>query len=164
MKELTQVRDTVVAALNEAGLTALAAFPDQRARQYDGAVAAVAVGAAEGKTVGFCNYFGEVYDETLGTVQELYGKQIEGDITVAIRAERAEDCESGCCLAAEVLLGRLPAGIRPGELRWEALGWERTTGMFLRRGSLRCQAVFTACAQEDGEVFLDFILKGVRQD
>ena len=71
MKELTQVRDTVVAALNEAGLTALAAFPDQRARQYDGAVAAVAVGAAEGKTVGFCNYLGEVYDETLVTVQEL---------------------------------------------------------------------------------------------
>lgn len=164
MKELVQVRDAVIEALNEAGLPALTAFPDQHAKQYDGAVAAVAVGAAEGKTMGFCNYLGEVYDETLGTVQELYGKQLEGEITVAVRAEKAADCESGCCLAAEVLLGRLPDGIRPGELRWEALAWERTTGMFLRRGVLRCQAVFTACAQEDGVVFLDFILKGVRQD
>ena len=164
MKELTQVREAVIAALKDAGLTALAAYPDQRAKQYSGAVAAVSVGAAEGKTMGFCNYLGEVYDEAVGTVQELYGKLLEGNITVDIRAERAADCESGCETAAEVLLGKLPSGIRPGELRWDALQWERTTGMFLRSGSLRCQAVFTAQGQEDGEVFLDFILKGVMQD
>ena len=58
MKELVQVRDAVIEALNEAGLPALTAFPDQHAKQYDGAVAAVAVGAAEGKTMCFCNYRG----------------------------------------------------------------------------------------------------------
>lgn len=164
MKELTQVREAVIAALKDAGMTALATYPDQRAKQYSGAVAAVSVGAAEGKTMGFCNYLGEVYDEAAGTVQELYGKLLEGNITVAVRAQRAADCEAGCEMAAEVLLGKLPSGIRPGELRWDALKWERTTGMFLRSGSLRCQAVFTAQGQEDGEVFLDFILKGVMQD
>ena len=164
MKELTQVREAVIVALTEAGLTALTAYPDQRAKQYSGPVAAVSVGAAEGRTMGFCNYLGEVYDEAAGTVQELYGKLLEGNITVDIRAERAVDCESGCETAAEVLLGKLPSGIRPSELRWDALQWERTTGMFLRSGSLRCQAVFTAQGQEDGEVFLDFILKGVMQD
>lgn len=164
MKELMQVRDAVITALNDGGLTALAAFPDEKAKRYSGAVAAVAVGGAEGKTMGFCNYLGEVYDETAGTVQELYGKLLEGDITVSVRAERAADCETGCETAAEVLLGGLPEGIRPGELRWDALKWERATGMFLRQGNLRCQAVFTARTQEDGEVFLDFILKGVMQD
>ena len=127
-------------------------------------MAAIAVGAAEGKTLGFCNYLGEVYDDAAGTVRELYGKQLEGDITVDLRAERAADCETGCQQAAEVLLGGLPSGIRPGELRWEALSWEKATGMFLRKGSLRCQAVFVAQSQEEGEVFLDFILKGVMQD
>ena len=163
MKELTQVRDAVVAALGDAGLTAVAAYPDERMKKYSGPVAAVAVGAAEGKTVGFCNYLGEIYDDTVGTVQELYGKLLEGDISVSIRAERAADCERGCEAAADVLLSGLPEGIRPGELQWEALKWERNTGMFLRQGKLRCQAAFTARAQEDGEVFLDFILKGVMQ-
>ena len=47
------------------------------------------------------------------------------------------------------------------ELAWEALQWERETEMFLRRGRLRCRALFVAQAEEEGEVFLDFILKGV---
>ena len=109
------------------------------------------------------NYLGEVYDEASGTVQELYGRQLEGDITVSVRGERAADCEAGCETATDVLLSRLPAGIRPQQLSWEALAWEKNTAMFLRKGSLRCQAVFTARAQEDGEVFDDFILKGVLQ-
>ena len=164
MKELMQVKQAVIDALNGAGVMAIEAFPDSRAKAYAGAVAAVAVGAAEGKTMGFCNYLGEVYDDEAGTVREIYGKQLDGSITVDIRAERAVDCEAGCQQAAEVLLGGLPSGIRPGELRWEALGWEKSTGMFLRKGSLLCQAIFVAQSQEDGEVFLDFILKGVMQD
>ena len=161
MKELVQIRTAVVNALREAGLTALEAFPKGEMKRYGGAVAAVAVGAASGGALGFCNYLGESWDEESGTVRELYGKQLEGEITVDIRAESAEACEKGCETAAEVLLGGLPAGIRPGELRWEAICWEKHTGMFLRKGHLQCRAVFIAREKEDGEVFLDFILKGV---
>ena len=132
MKELMQVKQAVIRALKDAGVTAMEAFPDSRAKAYPGAVATVAVGAAEGKMLGFCNYLGEIYDPEAGTVRELYGKQLESDITVDLRADRAADCEEGCQRAAEVLLSGLPAGIRPGELRWEALVWEKTTGMFLR--------------------------------
>jgi len=164
MRELTQVRDAVLSALNSAGVQALAVFPADRAKRYSGAAAAVAVGAAGGKALGFCNYLGEVYDAEAGVVREVYGKQLEGIITVDIRAERAADCEAACETAAEVLLGGLPSGIRPGELNWEGLCWEKETGMFLRRGSLRCQAVFVAREQEDGQLFLDFILKGVMTD
>ena len=164
MKELVQVKEAVIRALKDAGITAMEAFPDNKAKAYPGAVATVAVGAAEGKSMGFCNYLGEIYDDETGTVQELYGKQLEGDLAVDIRADRAADCEKGCQQVAEVLLGGLPAGIRPGELRWEALVWEKATGMFLRKGHLLCQAVFVAQSQEDGELFLDFILKGVMQN
>ena len=163
MREMTQIRDAVIRSLQTAGLQAVASFPAERMKDYDQAVATVDVGAVEGGVLGFCNYLGEVYDDAAGMVQELYGKLLEGDISVSIRAERAADCERGCESAAEVLLSGLPEGIRPGELKWEALKWERSTGMFLRQGKLRCQAVFTARTQEDGEVFLDFILKGVMQ-
>ena len=163
MKELIQVKQAVVQAMNHAGVTAMEAFPDAKAKAYSGAVATVAVGSAEGKTLGFCNYLGEIYDDAAGTVRELYGKQLEGDISVDIRASRAADCETGCQQASEVRLGGLPNGIRPGELRWEALVWEKATGMFLRKGHLQCQAVFVAQSQEEGEVFLDFILKGVME-
>ena len=164
MKELIQVRQAVLNALKEAGVTALEAFPDSQVKAYSGPVATVAVGAAEGKTLGFCKYLGETFDAEAGTVRELYGKQLEGDIAIDIRGNRAADCEVGCQQATEVLLGGLPSGIRPGELKWEALQWEKSTGMFLRRGVLRCQAMFVAESQEDDKIFLDFILKGVMRN
>ena len=86
--------------------------------------------------------------------------RLEAVISIEIRGQRAADCEQGCETAAEVLLERLPAGIRPGELNWEALTWERETGLFLRRGRLRCRAYFLARAEEGDTVFLDFRLKG----
>ena len=155
-----EIRDAVVSALAAEGVAALDAYPDQRARRYGCPVAAVAVETAESRTVGFCNYLGEVFDTGAGAPRELYGKQLEAVISIEIRGQRAADCEQGCETAAEVLLGRLPAGIRPGELNWEALTWERETGLFLRRGRLRCRAYFLARAEEGDTVFLDFRLKG----
>ena len=156
----SQIRDAVVSALAAEGVAALDAYPDQRARRYGCPVAAVAVETAESRTVGFCNYLGEVFDTGAGAPAELYGKQLEAVISIEIRGQRAADCEQGCETAAEVLLERLPAGIRPGELNWEALTWERETGLFLRRGRLRCRAYFLARAEEGDTVFLDFRLKG----
>ena len=46
MKELAQVRRAVIDALNAGGVTAMEAFPADRAKRWPGAVAAVAVGAA----------------------------------------------------------------------------------------------------------------------
>ncbi|SFP19261.1 hypothetical protein SAMN05216343_10453 [Oscillibacter sp. PC13] len=161
MRELIQVRDAVITALQKAELPALTAFPAGRAKQYGGPIAVVGVGAAEGKTMGFCNYLGESYDASAGTVRELYGKQLEAEISVDIRGSRAALCEDGCETAADVLLSGLPEGIRPGELRWEALKWEKETGMFLRQGYLRCRAAFIAQDSDDSMAFLDFQLKGV---
>ena len=109
MRELSQIRDAVVSALAAEGVAALDAYPDQRARRYGCPVAAVAVETAESRTVGFCNYLGEVFDTGAGAPRELYGKQLEAVISIEIRGQRAADCEQGCETAAEVLLGRLPA-------------------------------------------------------
>ena len=161
MKELRQARDAVIGALNQAGLTALAAFPPGGVREYRGPVAAVAVETAQGTALGFCGYLGRRVDQETGESVEVYGKRLDGVVTVDVRGTRAADCEAGCETAAEALLGRLPDGIRPGELSWEGMRWEKETGMFLRRGRLQCQAVFVAETAEDGGEFLDFMLKGV---
>lgn len=161
MKELAQVRTAVLEALQQAGIPSVERFPSERARAYPGAVAAVGVGAAGGKTAGFCHYLGETVDPQTQAVRERYGKALSGQIAVELRAARAADCEQGCETATEALLGGLPDGIRTGELTWEGIIWEKATGMFLRRGSLACEALFLAeCEAESGE-FLDFRLKGV---
>ena len=161
MKELMQIRDAVIRALRQDGLTAMEAFPPERIRAYEACAVAVDVGTAESGVLGFCNYLGELYDSETGTVHEIYGKQLGAEILVDVRARRAEGCRLGCQQAAEVLLNKLPSGIRTEELAWEELRWEKETEMFVRRGRLRCQAVFVAQSDEDGETFLDFQLKGV---
>lgn len=161
MKELSQIRMAVLDALRGAGIQAMEVFPGKQAMAYSGVVAAVGVGAASGKTAGFCHYLGEMKDPETQAVRERYGKELFGQITVELRANRAADCERSCETATEVLLGGLPEGVRTGELTWEAICWEKTTGMFLRRGVLECRALFLAeSAVESGE-FLDFRLKGV---
>ena len=85
MRELNQIRDAVLSALRAEALTALEAYPDQWAKRYDCPVAAVAVETAESRTVGFCNYLGEVSDPETGQVRELYGKQLDAVIAVDIR-------------------------------------------------------------------------------
>ena len=154
----------VLDALRGAGIQAMEVFPEKQAMAYSGVVAAVGVGAASGKTAGFCHYLGEMKDPETQAVRERYGKELFGQITVELRANRAADCERGCETATEVLLGGLPEGVRTGELTWEANCWEKTTGMFLRRGVLECRALFLAeSAVESGE-FLDFRLKGVMSE
>ena len=133
MKELSQIRMAVLDALRGAGIQAMEVFPEKQAMAYSGVVAAVGVGAASGKTAGFCHYLGEMKDPETQAVRERYGKELFGQITVELRANRAADCERGCETATEVLLGGLPEGVRTGELTWEAICWEKTTGMFLRR-------------------------------
>lgn len=163
MKELRQIRDAVISALKAGGLEAEAAFPGKWAAERKTPLASVSVGAAEGRALGFCGYLGETRDKD-GQVREVYGKRLEGAISVEVRARRAADCEEGGETAAAVLLGKLPEGIRPGELSWEALAWEKQTGLFLRRGTLKCEALFLAEAREEEPEFLDFVLKGVLRD
>nr|WP_325211338.1 hypothetical protein [uncultured Oscillibacter sp.] len=162
MKELRQIRDAVISALEAGGLAAEAAHPGKWAAERKTALATVSVGAAEGRALGLGGYLGETRGED-GQAREVYGKRLEGVISVDLRAQRAAECEAGAETAAAVLLGKLPEGIRPGELSWEALAWEKQTGLFVRRGRLKCEALFLAEAGDEGPEFLDFILKGVLQ-
>ncbi|WP_352416678.1 hypothetical protein [Oscillibacter ruminantium] len=159
MNGLNQVRDAVISALKSAGVAAVPAY-EGNAKKYAGAVAAVDVATAEGKAVGLSSYLGESWDEKNGTVRELYGMQMEVTISLSVRAERAEICETAMETAVGALMGGLPAGLRLGKMSWSGIAWDKTTGMFLRKGSAACRAAFLAEDSDETGNLLDFILKG----
>ena len=161
MSGLNQVRLAVIGALERAGVKAVPAF-EGKAKRYHGAVAAVDVGAVSGKPVSLGSYLGQVYDEEIGTVRELYGCQLDVTLTIDVWAETAADCETACEKAADVLLtGNLPTGLRLQEQSWEAIAWDRNNQMFLRKGKVGGKGYFTASLDEESAQLTDFNLKGV---
>ena len=79
MKELSQIRNGGAGgAARRPGFRLWRQFPEKQAMAYSGAVAAVGVGAASGKTAGFCHYLGEMKDPETQAVRERYGKELFG--------------------------------------------------------------------------------------
>lgn len=164
MNGLEQVKSAITEALRQAGLDAQAAFTPGWAKKYRVPVAAVGLRTGESRGGALGSYLGQRMDpETLGS-REIYGIRLELTLSLDIYCP-AEAGSAGCDSALEtlhqVMLGGLPAGLRPTELRWEETSWDEETSMFLRRGSLSCSAFFTAETSEDGLLLSDFILKGV---
>ena len=135
MKELRQIRDAVIGALRDAGLEAEAAFPAKWAAERETALATVAVGAAEGKALGLCGYLGQTRGAG-GEIREVYGKRLEGRITVDLRAARAADCEDGAETAGRWLMGTSPgsAGLGEGDGAVPAAGRAPVRGAVPGRG------------------------------
>ena len=130
MKELSQIRMAVLDALRGAGIQAMEVFPEKKAMAYSGVVAAVGVGAASGKTAGFCHYLGEMKDPETQAGRGRYGKELFGQITVELRANRAAKRPPRCCWAGfrrESAPGNLPgrpfAGRRPRECSCGGAFW-----------------------------------------
>lgn len=161
MTGLNQIRTAVLSTLTDAGLTAVAAW-DGAAKRYDGAVIAVDAAEVSGRPMALGGYLGEIYDSESGTVRELYGRQLDVALSLDVRAPGAAACESACEAASDALeVGGLPSGLRPGEQKWEGIVWDAENRMFLRRGTVRCRAWFTAGSDPETGALLDFTLKGV---
>lgn len=159
MNGLGQICAAVITALQDAGITAVAAY-EGRAKRYGGPVAAVDVESAAESAPGMGNYLGQTADSETGEIREIYGWQMDAKILLEVRAPEAAACEQTMETAADVLLGGLPSGLRPQEVTWEGISWDKLNGMFLRKGTLRCRAFFTAESEEEAGTLLDFILKG----
>jgi hypothetical protein len=63
-------------------------------------------------------------------------------------------------VAADVLMRGLPSGMKLVQMSWAGISWDKTTGMFLRRGQAGYKAVFLAEDQGESPALLNFILKG----
>lgn len=159
---IEQVKSALCAALEKAGLEARTAYAPGRAAAYEKPVAAVGLRRGESRSGGLSSYLGR--QRSGSEWREVYGLRMDLTLSLDLYAP-AELGAAGCDAALEVLhrvmLEGLPAGLRAKELSWEETAWDKKASMFLRQGSLTCEAVFTAEAEEDGALVSDFILKGV---
>ena len=164
MNGLEQVKTAIARALEQAGTAARAASAPGWARSYEEPVVAVGLRTGESRGGAMGSYLGERVDPETQACREIYGMRLELTLSLDIYSPPglgAAGCDSALETLHQVMLGSLPSGLRPTELRWEETGWDEDTSMFLRRGSLSCTAFFTAQAEEDGTLISDFILKGV---
>ena len=159
---IEQVKTALGSALERAGLPARMAFAPEKAGAYDTPVAVIGLRRGESRGGGLSSYLGR--RKTGSEWREVYGLRMDLTLSLDLYAP-AEMGAAGCDEALEILhrvmLEGLPAGLRPKELSWEEAVWDQETAMFLRRGSLSCEAVFTAQAEEDNVLVRDFILKGM---
>lgn len=163
MSGLEQVKSALVEALDRAGTAARGSFEPGWAQAYDRPVVAVGLRTGESRGGALGSYLGERVDPATQARSEIYGMRLELTLSLDIYCppgRGAAGCESVLETLHRVVLGALPSGLRPVELRWEETAWDEDTSMFLRRGSLSCSAFFTAQASEDGVLLTDFILKG----
>lgn len=165
MTGLEQIKTAAAETLRAAGMRAVTEYEPERLGAYDEAVAVIGVKEAESRELGFISYLGESLDEERGTVVERYAKRMEAVLSLDIYAPRsvgASGAETAMERAAALLTEGLPSGLRIGRAAWGQAEWDQRSGMFLRRGTLDCQALLIAEAdpEEDG-LILDFILKGV---
>ena len=164
MNGLEQVKRALADALEAAGTATVPAFTPGWAKSYGAPVVAVGLRTGESRGGAMGSYLGERVDPETQAREEIYGMRLELTLSLDIYSppdQGAAGCESTLEQLHRVMLGSLPSGLRPAELRWEETAWDKDTSMFLRRGSLRCSAFFTAKTDEDGALISDFILKGV---
>lgn len=166
MTTSSQVSGALAFRLREAGLDAVEAYEREHFRESGGAVVAVRARETKLERAGLTDYLGERYDAALGCMVEVYGLCLQLTAALEVYAPRAlgaAGCDAEAERVTEALLTGLPEGLRLEDIAWEASGWDKVYGRFVRRGTARCTAYFTAEADERSAVLTEFILKGVRR-
>lgn len=163
MSGVELVRRAVLERLAACGVAAEAAYSRDWAGRYAAPVVAVGVRSCVSGPAGLGSYLGEEQDSG-GRCRELYGRQAELVVSLDAWAPR-ESGAAGCLRTLEAAHDALTetalAGLRPGEMDWGEVGFDRDTEMFVQRGSLRCTAFFTAAVEAETGLLLEFRLKGV---
>lgn len=165
MTDLEQIKTAVAETLHAAGMKAVTEYEPGMAREYAEAVAVVGLAEAESGTLGCQSYLGQELDQETGAVVERYARRLEATLSLDVYAPKsagAAEAERAMERAMEILTKGLPSGLRIARAVWEQVRWDEMSGMFLRRGTLKCGALLIAQgdAGESG-LILDFILKGV---
>lgn len=167
MSALSQVTEQLLSAFRQAGLEAVESFSQKDLPRYQAPVLALAAGQVQSGTLGMLDYLGEEVDQWGVCIGSVYGMRLELWLEMEIYApgrEGGRGCDEAVETALQVLQQKLPSGIRVQEVSWEAAEFDPVTVMFRRKGKALCRACFTAVAQEEEALLLDFKLKGVISD
>lgn len=156
------IRERMTRYLQEQGLDALAAWPQERRRAHSGAVVAVSVRRCQAGPAGFQDYLGELFNEESGQWEELYGKKVQLTIGLDLYADAQageQAIQNGFDALTEALQEGGPEGLKIISLSCGETGFDRAGGLLKRAAQAECWAYLYAVS-EPGGAFLDFEIRG----
>lgn len=161
---LDRVREGLTKFLEERGIHAVTAWPEESRKRHGAPVVAVSLQEVRSGGSGFQNYLGERYNPESRQWEELYGKKLDLTFGLHIYGGR-EGGAAGCAAGFDALAGALsagePKGLRLGSLSCGETAFDQETGMFLCPAKLEAAAWLYAAARENGGELLDFEVRGV---
>ena len=161
---LDRVREGLTQYLNEQGVHAVTAWPEESRKRHGQPVVAVSLLEVRSSGSGFQNYLGERYNQESRCWEELYGKRLDLTFGLHIYGGK-EGGAAGCAAGFDALAGAFsagePRGLRLGSLSCGETAFDQKTGMFLCPARLEAAAWLCAAAREGGGELLDFEVRGV---
>ena len=145
-------------ALQQAGISVTAQFPQGQMPRLTAAKAAVELRSLQAEQGGFLNYLGITEDPERGPL-ERYGKKAAGAVLVRICGPDAACVRT----AAETALEALAFGdfaVTVEEVLAEETVFDPARDFFYKDLTVRFSALLCAAAAADGTGFLDFKLEG----
>ena len=158
---MEQLIEAFLAALEDAGITAVRQMPLELLPRLTAPVTAVGLTEAKGLEQAFYEYLGLL--EHQGNLCPLYGRKLEAQVRLLVCCPRrlgAARCMQEADTVCTLLSGQLPgiglSGFRLGECRYEA-----ESDLFTCAVTAEAAAYLYALTNEYETEFTDFILKGV---
>ena len=162
MREEQGIVTGMCAFLTGQGIPARPAWAgEERARPGEGVVV-VGLRRYEAAQGGFAHYLGEHYDEDTARWQEVYGKQVEVELSLDLYAGERQG-GGGMQELLERLVQELtlsaPEGVQVGEITCGPTRWDGENRCLTREVSARC-TLWLRCVAGEGGAFTDFELRG----
>lgn len=160
---LDQVREALAEYLQSREIHAVSAWSKEPKKRHERPVVSVSLKECCGTGAGFQDYLGERYNEAAGRWEELYGKKLELTFGLDLYGgmeQGAAGCQKEFDALADALAAGGPVGLRLGNLSCGETEFDRETGMFHCPAELEASAWVYAVAAEDGEMLLDFTVRG----
>ena len=129
---MQELLDTILAALEQAGIRAQAALPFRVFPRLKAPMTAVRVEKARAAEAGMGRYLGEADDPETGR-RAVYGRRLEAEISFRVASPAGlggQRCFQEANALMDVLLGGME-GIAVGELSQAACTYDRDTDLFV---------------------------------
>ena len=159
MTGVGELSQTLAQWLEKQGLSAVTAWPDEKRRRSDEAIAAVSLRALESGPAGYQDYLGERFDQDRGEWEELYGKKMTLTFGLDLYAASAQEVTAALERLGEILSQSGPQGMASVGFSAGETTYQSESRRYFCPVQAKFQVWATATAREEAS-FLDFVIKG----
>lgn len=159
--DLEQIRERMAHYLQEQGVTAQTAWPDEEYGYLTQPVVVVSLRACRTEPAGMTDYLGEQYNESTGLWEECYGRKVELTFGLDLYAPEMSgpELQHAAAELAHALAAVNLEGLAAKEFSCGETEYDGRARLLKRTASVVCSGWLCAVARAD-ETFLDFELRG----